>query len=81
MATDRSESLSVTTTALREILPMLKAHGLKAMVEPLGFAVCSLRYKDVLAQAIEELWAGQAPISWCMTRSIALAGLGRSTRS
>ncbi|OYU18119.1 MAG: sugar epimerase [Rhodobacteraceae bacterium PARR1] len=52
VATDRGESRKVTETALRELLPMLKAHGLKAMVEPLGFAVCSLRYKDVLADAI-----------------------------
>jgi 2-keto-myo-inositol isomerase len=53
VATERADSLRVTTTALREILPMLRGHGLKAMVEPLGFAVCSLRYKDVLAQAID----------------------------
>jgi 2-keto-myo-inositol isomerase len=42
----------VTQTALRALLPMLQAHGLKAMVEPLGFGVCSLRYKDVLAEVI-----------------------------
>jgi 2-keto-myo-inositol isomerase len=53
VATDRAESRRVTETALREILPMLRAHGLKAMVEPLGFAVCSLRYKDILADVIE----------------------------
>jgi 2-keto-myo-inositol isomerase len=52
VATDRADSRRVTETALREILPMLRAHGLKAMVEPLGFAVCSLRDKDVLADAI-----------------------------
>lgn len=52
VATDRKDSLKVTETALRALLPMLKAHGLKAMVEPLGFAVCSLRYKDVLAEVI-----------------------------
>ena len=52
VATERAESRRVTETALREILSMLRAHGLKAMVEPLGFAVCSLRYKDVLADAI-----------------------------
>lgn len=52
VATDRSASRAVTETALRELLPMLQAHGLKAMVEPLGFAVCSLRYKDILADAI-----------------------------
>lgn len=53
VATAREDSRRVTETALRELLPMLKAHGLKAMVEPLGFAVCSLRYKDVLAEVIE----------------------------
>ena len=53
VATDRTDSRKVTEAALRALLPMLKAHGLKAMVEPLGFAVCSLRYKDVLAECIE----------------------------
>ena len=53
VATDRADSRRVTQTALREILPMLRAHGLKAMVEPLGFAVCSLRYKDILADVID----------------------------
>lgn len=53
VATDRAEGRKVAETALREILPMLKAHGLKAMVEPLGFAVCSLRHKAVLADAID----------------------------
>ncbi|MES2666717.1 MAG: TIM barrel protein [Pseudomonadota bacterium] len=52
VATDRADSLRVTETALRDLLPMLRAHGLKAMIEPLGFEVCSLRYKDVLAEAI-----------------------------
>jgi 2-keto-myo-inositol isomerase len=53
VATDRASSRMVTERALGELLPMLRAYGLKAMVEPLGFAVCSLRYKDVLADAIE----------------------------
>lgn len=52
VATTRAESARVTTTALKALLPMLRDHGLKAMVEPLGFAVCSLRYKDVLADCI-----------------------------
>ncbi len=55
VATDRADSRKVTELALREILPMLKAHGLKAMVEPLGFAVCSLRYKDILADVIDKV--------------------------
>lgn len=53
VATGRGDSRRVTETALREILPMLQAHGLKAMVEPLGFEICSLRYKDILADAID----------------------------
>jgi 2-keto-myo-inositol isomerase len=52
VATDRAESRKVTELALREILPMLKTYGLNAMVEPLGFEECSLRYKDVLADVI-----------------------------
>jgi 2-keto-myo-inositol isomerase len=53
VATARADSRAVTETALRELLPMLRAHGLKAMVEPLGFEVCSLRYKDILADVID----------------------------
>lgn len=53
VATTRAESRKITETALRELLPMLKTHGLKAMVEPLGFEVCSLRYKDILAEVID----------------------------
>ncbi len=53
VATDRADSRRVTETALRALLPMLRDAGLKAMVEPLGFDVCSLRYKDVLADAID----------------------------
>lgn len=53
VATDRAESHKVTALALRELLPMLQSYGLKAMVEPLGFEVCSLRYKDVLADVID----------------------------
>ncbi len=55
VATDRASSRKVTELALRELLPMLRAHGLKAMVEPLGFDVCSLRYKDILAEVIGDL--------------------------
>lgn len=55
VATTRAESAAVTEVALRELLPMLKAYGLKAMVEPLGFQVCSLRYKDVLAEVIDKV--------------------------
>lgn len=39
--------------ALGELLPMLRRHGLKAMVEPLGFEICSLRSKAEAVEAIE----------------------------
>lgn len=55
VATSRAESRQVTETALRALLPMLQSYGLKAMVEPLGFEVCSLRYKDILAEVIESI--------------------------
>lgn len=76
VATDRADSRRVTEAALREILPMLRAHGLKAMVEPLGFAVCSLRYKDVLADCIDAV--GGAGTFWMVhdTFHHALAGFG-----
>ncbi len=76
VATDRAESRKVTETALRELLPMLKAHGLKAMVEPLGFAVCSLRYKDVLADAIHAVGGVGTYFMVHDTFHHALAGFG-----
>lgn len=76
VATDRTESRAVTETALRELLPMLKAHGLKAMVEPLGFAVCSLRYKDVLADAIHAVGGVGTYFMVHDTFHHALAGFG-----
>ncbi len=44
--------------ALRELAPMLRDHGLRGYVEPLGFATCALRYKGEAAEAIEALGAG-----------------------
>lgn len=44
--------------ALTELLPMLRGHGLKGMVEPLGFEICSLRQKAEAVAAIEALNAG-----------------------
>ena len=76
VATDRADSRRVTETALREILPMLRAHGLKAMVEPLGFAVCSLRYKDVLADAIDAVGGAGTYFMVHDTFHHALAGFG-----
>lgn len=76
VATDRADSRKVTETALRELLPMLKARGLKAMVEPLGFAVCSLRYKDVLADAIHAVDGAGTYYMVHDTFHHALAGFG-----
>lgn len=76
VATDRKDSARVTETALRELLPMLKAHGLKAMVEPLGFAVCSLRYKDVLAEVIDRVGGRGTYFMVHDTFHHALAGFG-----
>ena len=76
VATDRAESFAVTEVALRALLPMLQAHGLKAMVEPLGFAVCSLRYKDVLAEVIDKVGGRGTYFMVHDTFHHALAGYG-----
>jgi 2-keto-myo-inositol isomerase len=76
VATDREGSRRVTELALREVLPMLKAHGLKAMVEPLGFAACSLRYKDVLADVIAAVGGAGTLFMVHDTFHHALAGFG-----
>lgn len=39
--------------ALRELAPILSAHGLRGLMEPLGFAECALRLKRDAADAIE----------------------------
>jgi 2-keto-myo-inositol isomerase len=41
--------------ALKDLKPMLEDHGLVGMVEPLGFAICALRYKSEAVEAIEGL--------------------------
>ncbi len=43
--------------ALRELKPMLEAHKLIGLVEPLGFEICSLRHKSEAVEAIEALGA------------------------
>lgn len=55
VATAPAESRAAMRLALGELLPMLRAHGLRAMVEPLGFEVCSLRFKSDLVDCIEAL--------------------------
>ena len=76
VATDRKDSFRVTELALRNLLPMLRDHGLKAMVEPLGFAVCSLRYKDILAEAIDAVGGRGTCYMVHDTFHHALAGFG-----
>ena len=76
VATDRAESFRVTERALRAVLPMLRDHGLKAMVEPLGFAACSLRYKDVLAEVIDAVDGRGSIFMVHDTFHHALAGFG-----
>lgn len=41
--------------ALKAILPILRHHDIKALVEPLGFTISSLRDKAVLARVIDDL--------------------------
>ena len=57
IATAPEERKAALGLALRELLPMLRARGLKAMVEPLGFETCSQRYKAEVVEAIEALGA------------------------
>ncbi len=45
--------------ALRELKPMLEAHGLIGLVEPLGFEIWSLRAKAEAVDAIEDLGAAK----------------------
>ena len=44
--------------ALRELKPMLQAHGLTGLVEPLGFEICALRHKGEAVDAIEAVGGG-----------------------
>ena len=76
VATARGDSFRVTELALRALLPMLRDHGLKAMVEPLGFAACSLRYKDVLAEVIDTVGGRGSCFIVHDTFHHALAGFG-----
>lgn len=43
--------------ALKDLKPMLEDHGLIGLIEPLGFAICALRYKTEAVEAIEALGA------------------------
>ena len=44
--------------SLRALEPILTDHGIRGLVEPLGFATCSLRSKRQAAEAIEEIDGG-----------------------
>ncbi|MCF1707959.1 TIM barrel protein [Tabrizicola sp. J26] len=57
IATGKTERMSALRLALTELLPLLRANGLRAMVEPLGFEVCSLRFKADVVDVIEALGA------------------------
>ncbi|WP_342076955.1 TIM barrel protein [Yoonia sp. SS1-5] len=41
--------------AVRELIPMLESHGLKGLIEPLGFESCALRHKQPAVDAISAL--------------------------
>ena len=51
---ERQNNLRV---ALRELQPMLQAHGLLGLIEPLGFETSALRHKSEAVDAIEALGA------------------------
>lgn len=41
--------------ALSGLLPMLQAHGVNGLIEPLGFAECAVRYKSQALRAMQAL--------------------------
>jgi 2-keto-myo-inositol isomerase len=47
------ERQAALRVALKALKPMLEDHGLLGMVEPLGFEICSLRYKSEAVEGIE----------------------------
>lgn len=54
---NRAERNADLRTAMRELLPLLKAYGLKGLIEPLGFESCPLRDKGEAVEAIADLGA------------------------
>jgi 2-keto-myo-inositol isomerase len=54
-----SERLSGLRVALGAVAPILGDAGIMGLVEPLGFAECSLRLKSEAVEAIEDLDLGQ----------------------
>lgn len=70
------QSRKACLTALQEILPRLQAQDMRAVVEPLGFEISSLRDKAILADVITGL-GGEAHLSMVHdTFHHALAGFG-----
>jgi 2-keto-myo-inositol isomerase len=55
MLEDTPEKARGLRTALEAIRPILKKHGLKGFVEPLGFPVSSLRFKREALAAIDDI--------------------------
>jgi 2-keto-myo-inositol isomerase len=51
------ERQAALRVALKALAPMLADHGLRGMVEPLGFPVCALRYKAEAVEAIDAIGA------------------------
>jgi 2-keto-myo-inositol isomerase len=49
------ERVANLRVALTELAPILAAHGITGLVEPLGFEICSLRLKSEAVAAIEAL--------------------------
>ena len=54
---NKTERSSDLRAAMRELLPLLRAYGLKGLIEPLGFESCPLRDKGEAVEAIEDLGA------------------------
>jgi 2-keto-myo-inositol isomerase len=54
-----SESLAGLREALRGLTPILRDAGVRGFVEPLGFAICSLRSKREAVAAIDDVGGGE----------------------
>lgn len=55
LAVDKTERISNLTLALTELKPLLASRNLVGLIEPLGFEICSLRYKSEVVDVIESL--------------------------
>jgi 2-keto-myo-inositol isomerase len=59
-APSAAEGREALLKALNGLKPMLTAAGIRGFVEPLGFAECSLRYKEEAIEAIEAISGADA---------------------